>query len=67
MVGLTHSCKTFNRAVSSTTYCPLAYKANPNFDQEKKDAVDMLVRAVTAVDMLSPALEFVAFQTGAKV
>ncbi|KAJ9630178.1 hypothetical protein H2204_008683 [Knufia peltigerae] len=44
-----------------------AYKANPNFDQEKKDAVDMLVRAVTAVDMLSPALEFVAFQTGAKM
>lgn len=27
----------------------------------------MLVRAVTAVDQLSPVLQFVAFQTGAKV
>jgi hypothetical protein len=44
-----------------------AYKANPDFQREKKDAVDMLVRAVTAVDQLSPVLQFVAFQTGAKV
>ncbi|EXJ56083.1 hypothetical protein A1O7_09014 [Cladophialophora yegresii CBS 114405] len=44
-----------------------AYKANTNFQQEKKDAVDMVVRAVTAVDMLSPVLQFVAFQTGAKM
>jgi hypothetical protein len=43
-----------------------AYKANPNFEQEKRDAVDMLVRAVTAADQLSTVLQFVAFQTGAK-
>ncbi|KAK4936388.1 hypothetical protein LTR10_022714 [Elasticomyces elasticus] len=44
-----------------------AYKASTNFEQEKKDAVDMLSRSITAVDRLSPVLEFVAFQTGAKM
>ncbi len=44
-----------------------AYKTNPDFDREKKDAVDMLARAISAVDQLSDRLQFVAFQTGAKV
>lgn len=44
-----------------------AYKANTDFQQEKKDAVDMLARSITAVDRLSSKLQFVAFQTGAKV
>ncbi|KIW86632.1 uncharacterized protein Z519_12757 [Cladophialophora bantiana CBS 173.52] len=44
-----------------------AYKANPNFEQEKKDAVDMLSRSIIAVDELSPVLECIAFQTGAKM
>jgi hypothetical protein len=44
-----------------------AYKANTNFQEEKKDAVDMLERSITAVDRLSSKMQFVAFQTGAKV
>ncbi|EXJ84554.1 hypothetical protein A1O3_05223 [Capronia epimyces CBS 606.96] len=44
-----------------------AYKANTDFEQEKKDAVDMLARSITAVDKLSPVLKVVAFQTGAKM
>jgi hypothetical protein len=35
--------------------------------KEMKDAVDMLSRSITAIDHLSPALEFVVLQTGAKV
>ncbi|KAB5560328.1 hypothetical protein GE09DRAFT_961497 [Coniochaeta sp. 2T2.1] len=44
-----------------------AYKANTDFQQEKKDAVDMLARSITAIDRLSRQLQFVAFQTGAKM
>lgn len=44
-----------------------AYKTNTDFEQERRDAIDMLARSVTAIDQLSSKLEFVAFQTGAKV
>jgi hypothetical protein len=44
-----------------------AYKADPDLGQELKDAVDMFRRSTTAMDRLSPALEFVVLQTGAKM
>lgn len=44
----------------------LAYKAQADVQAELKDAVEMFQRATTAVDKLSPALEFVVLQTGAK-
>ncbi|RDW61587.1 hypothetical protein BP5796_11479 [Coleophoma crateriformis] len=45
----------------------LAYKASTDLVQELKDAVDMFRRSITAIDHLSPALEFVVLQTGAKM
>ncbi|KAI1625814.1 hypothetical protein EDD37DRAFT_692827 [Exophiala viscosa] len=45
----------------------LAYKANNDMHKELKDAVDMFQRSTTAMDCLSPALEFVILQTGAKM
>ncbi|KAF2404506.1 hypothetical protein EJ06DRAFT_526590 [Trichodelitschia bisporula] len=45
----------------------LAYKASKDRDQELKDAVDMWRRSATALDHLSPALEFQVLQTGAKM
>jgi len=45
----------------------LAYKASTDLQQELKDAVSMFKRAVTAMDVLSPALEFVVLQLGAKM
>jgi hypothetical protein len=42
----------------------IAYKQSPDYRQEIKDAHDMLSRAVTAVDHLSPVLEFVVLQLG---
>ncbi|ROT37766.1 hypothetical protein SODALDRAFT_340142 [Sodiomyces alkalinus F11] len=46
----------------------LAYKAHTdgNFEAECRENVDMFKRAITAIDALSPALEFVVLQTGAK-
>jgi hypothetical protein len=44
-----------------------AYKASKDIDQELKDAVAMFQRSTTALDKLSPALEFVVLQTGAKM
>ncbi|KAF1990405.1 hypothetical protein K402DRAFT_348505 [Aulographum hederae CBS 113979] len=45
----------------------LAYKANKDLQQELEDAVDMFKRSTIALDHLSPALEFVVLQTGAKM
>ncbi|KAF2815733.1 uncharacterized protein BDZ99DRAFT_432442 [Mytilinidion resinicola] len=45
----------------------LAYKANKDLQQELEDAVDMFKRSTIAVDHLSPKLEFVVLQTGAKM
>lgn len=45
----------------------LAYKANTDYNQELKDAVAMFQRSTIAMDHLSPALEFVVLQTGAKM
>lgn len=55
------------RDLGNNTDHTSAYKANINFEQEKKYAVDMVRRSITAIDRLSMKLEFVAFQTGAKV
>lgn len=45
----------------------LAYKANKDVQKELDDAVAMFKRSTTAMDQLSPALEFVVLQTGAKM
>jgi hypothetical protein len=44
-----------------------AYKASADLWQEYKDADKMFRRSTTAMDHLSPALEFVVLQTGAKM
>jgi hypothetical protein len=44
-----------------------AYKANTDLQQELEDAVNMFKRSTIAMDKLSPALEFVVLQTGAKM
>ncbi|KAL0940235.1 sirq protein [Colletotrichum truncatum] len=46
----------------------LAYKAHTdlNYEAECEENIEMFKRAVIAVDTLSPALEFVVLQTGAK-
>jgi hypothetical protein len=44
-----------------------AYKASTEFAQEYKDAEAMFRRSTIAMDYLSPALEFVVLQTGAKM
>lgn len=45
----------------------LAYKANKDQGQEIADAIAMFKRSTIAMDKLSPALEFVVLQTGAKM
>jgi len=45
----------------------LAYKANTDFKQELEDAVAMFKRSTIAADKLSPQLEFLVLQTGAKM
>ncbi|KAH8651832.1 hypothetical protein BGZ60DRAFT_436413 [Tricladium varicosporioides] len=45
----------------------LAYKASSDLDQEYKDAEAMFRRSTIAMDHLSPKLEFVVLQTGAKM
>lgn len=45
----------------------LAYKANSDVQRELNDAVAMFQRSTTAIDHLSPSLEFVVLQTGAKM
>jgi len=45
----------------------LAYKASADHQQELHDAVCMFKHAIIAMDTLSPALEFVVLQTGAKM
>jgi nucleoside-diphosphate-sugar epimerase len=45
----------------------LAYKASKDYAQELADAVAMFKRSTLAIDHLSPALEFVVLQTGAKM
>ncbi|KAK1817958.1 hypothetical protein LTR12_007592 [Friedmanniomyces endolithicus] len=45
----------------------LAYKASTDMQQELEDAVNMFKRSTIAMDNLSPALEFVVLQTGAKM
>jgi len=44
-----------------------AYKASTDMQQELDDAVTMFKRSTIAMDKLSPALEFVVLQTGAKM
>lgn len=44
-----------------------AYKANTDMQQELEDAVAMFQHSTMVVDRLSPALEFVVLQTGAKM
>lgn len=45
----------------------LAYKASTDMQKELEDAVNMFKRSTMAMDHLSPALEFVVLQTGAKM
>ncbi|KAF2430454.1 hypothetical protein EJ08DRAFT_633974 [Tothia fuscella] len=45
----------------------LAFKASKDLHQELLDAVDMFKRSTIAIDHLSPGLEFVVLQTGAKL
>lgn len=45
----------------------LAYKASTDMQMELVDAVNMFKRSTIAMDHLSPALEFVVLQTGAKM
>ncbi|KAK5098625.1 hypothetical protein LTR70_002513 [Exophiala xenobiotica] len=45
----------------------LAYKADTDVQKELEDAVAMFKRSTTAMDHLSPVLEFVVLQTGAKM
>ncbi|KAH6867406.1 hypothetical protein B0T10DRAFT_569446 [Thelonectria olida] len=44
----------------------LAFKAQKDIETEVKENVSMFQRATTAMDRLSPALEFVVLQTGSK-
>lgn len=44
-----------------------AFKASTDLQQELEDAVNMFKRSTIAMDNLSPALEFVVLQTGAKM
>ena len=45
----------------------LAYKANTDVEKELEEAVAMFKRSTLAMDHLSPKLEFVVLQTGAKM
>ena len=45
----------------------LAYKAGMDIQKEMDEAVDMFSKAVTAVDKLCPALEYVVLQIGTKI
>ncbi|KAF2440097.1 hypothetical protein P171DRAFT_501021 [Karstenula rhodostoma CBS 690.94] len=45
----------------------LAYKANTDMQKELEDAVAMFKRSTLAMDHLSPNLEFLVLQTGAKM
>lgn len=45
----------------------LAYKAGKDLQQELDDAVAMFKRSTLAIDHLSPSLEFLVLQTGAKM
>ncbi|PGH26440.1 hypothetical protein AJ80_01938 [Polytolypa hystricis UAMH7299] len=45
----------------------LAYKASNDAQKELEEALAMFKRAVTAIDTLSSALDFVVLQTGAKM
>lgn len=45
----------------------LAYKADTDVQKELEEAVAMFKRSTTAMDHLSPVLEFVVLQTGAKM
>lgn len=45
----------------------LAYKAGTNVQQELEEAVAMFKRSTLAMDHLSPKLEFLVLQTGAKM
>jgi hypothetical protein len=45
----------------------LAYKAGTDMQKELEEAVAMFKRATIAIDKLSPKLEFVVLQTGAKM
>lgn len=45
----------------------LAYKAGTNVQQELEEAVTMFKRSTLAIDHLSPKLEFLVLQTGAKM
>ena len=47
--------------------CSKAYRASLDPQQEFEDAVNMFKRSTIAMDHLSPALEFVVLQTGAKM
>ena len=53
--------------VESYAKTPKAYKASTDMQQELEDAVNMFQRSTMAMDRLSPALEFVVLQTGAKM
>lgn len=44
-----------------------AYKASKDMQQELEDAVSMFKQSTIAMDHLSPSLEFVVLQTGAKM
>lgn len=44
-----------------------AYKASKDMQQELEDAIAMFKRSTLAIDHLSPNLEFVVLQTGAKM
>jgi hypothetical protein len=55
------------RNKASKADIPSAYKASADLWQEYKDADKMFQRSTTAMDHLSPALEFVVLQTGAKM
>lgn len=45
----------------------LAYKAGTNVQQELEEAVAMFKRSTLAMDHLSPKLDFLVLQTGAKM
>ncbi|KAK6439644.1 hypothetical protein LTR95_004138 [Oleoguttula sp. CCFEE 5521] len=62
--SLRDKVKTINK-ITHVYY--LAYKASTDMQQELEDAVSMLKRSTTAMDALSPSLEFVVLQTGAKM
>lgn len=56
------------RNVDQTTHLfYLAYKAGTDMQRELEEAVQMFKASTMAMDKLSPALEFVVLQTGAKM